>query len=73
MLKECVAIESRRQRGKFCAFPHCLPIFFVLLHLVFATSSSLLFVDYLCRAPFIEPVFPFPKEYIDMLKDTFLG
>jgi len=33
----------------------------------------LLFVDRLCRAPFVLPVFSFPKEYIDVLKGTFLN
>ena len=73
MLKECVTIESRRQRGKVCAFPHCLPIFPINLHLMFPMLLWLLFVDRLCRAPFVLPVFSFPKEYIDVLKGTFLN
>ena len=72
VLKECVVIESKRQRGKVCVFPHCVPALFVSLCLMPAFFLLLLVVDRIYRAPFVEPVFSFPKEYIDMLKGTLL-
>lgn len=54
-------------------FGHVVICFFVNITLTTKLKQlydTCLYVDRICRLPFIQPVISFPKEYIDMLKGT---